>query len=59
MSTSIPPKNGIIALLLTTNGLMCSKYVSQKRNEAMDNKLPIVQNVTQFYIVNRNDPILD
>ena len=34
---SIPPKNGPIALLLTTNGLMCSKYVSQKRNEAIDN----------------------
>ena len=32
-----PPKNGEIALLLTTNGLMCSKYVSQKRNEAIDN----------------------
>jgi len=33
----IPPKNGLIALLLTTNGLMCSKYVSQKRNKAIDN----------------------
>jgi len=32
-----PPKNGEIALFLTTNGLMCSKYVSQKRNEAIDN----------------------
>ena len=32
-----PPKNGLIALLLTTNGLMCSKYISQKRNEAIDN----------------------
>ena len=32
-----PPKNGEIALMLTTNGLMCSKYVSQKRNEAIDN----------------------
>ena len=32
-----PPKNGLIALLLTTNGLMCIKYVSQKRNEAIDN----------------------
>ena len=26
-----------IALLLTTNGLMCSKYVSQKQKEAIDN----------------------
>ena len=26
----------LIALLLSTNGLMCSKYVSQKRNEAID-----------------------
>jgi len=34
---SYPPKNGLIALLLTTNGLMCSKTVSQKRNEAIDN----------------------
>jgi len=34
---SQPPKNGEIALLLTTNSLMCSKYVSQKRNEAIDN----------------------
>jgi len=33
----MPPKNGLIALLLTTNGLMCSKCVSQKRNEAIDN----------------------
>jgi len=32
-----PPKNGEITLLLTTNSLMCSKYVSQKRNEAIDN----------------------
>jgi len=32
-----PPKNGEIALLLTTNGLMCSKYVTPKRNEAIDN----------------------
>jgi len=32
-----PPKNGEIALLLTTNSLMCSKKVSQKRNEAIDN----------------------
>jgi len=32
-----PPKNGEIALLFTTNSLMCSKYVSQKRNEAIDN----------------------
>jgi len=31
------PKNGLIALLLTTNGLMCSKYVSQERNEAIGN----------------------
>ena len=31
-----PPKNGKIALLLTTNGLTCSKHVSQKRNEAID-----------------------
>jgi len=31
-----PPKNGEIALLLTTNGLMCSKCVSQKWNEAID-----------------------
>ena len=35
--TVTPPKNGLIALLLTTNGLMCSKFVSQKRNEAIDN----------------------
>jgi len=33
----IPLKNGLIALLLTTNGLMCSEHVSQKRNEAIDN----------------------
>ena len=33
----VPPKNGKIALVLTTNGLMCSKHVSQKRNEAIDN----------------------
>jgi len=33
----LPPKNGKIALLLTTNGLMCSKHVSQKRDEAIDN----------------------
>jgi len=33
---SLPPKNGEIALLLTTNGLMCSKFVSQKRIEAID-----------------------
>ena len=26
-----------IALLLTTNGVMCCKYVSQKRNETIDN----------------------
>jgi len=32
-----PPKNGEIALLLNTTGLMCSKYVSQKRNEAIEN----------------------
>jgi len=32
-----PPKNGKIALLLTTNGLMCSKHVSQTQNEAIDN----------------------
>jgi len=32
-----PPKNGLIALSLTTDGLMCSKYVSQKRNEAIKN----------------------
>jgi len=31
-----PPKNGEIALVLTTNGLMCSKYVAQTRNEAID-----------------------
>jgi len=31
------PKNGEITLLLPTNSLMCSKYVSQKRNEAIDN----------------------
>jgi len=30
-------ENGKIALLLTTNSLMCSKYVSQKRKEAIDN----------------------
>ena len=36
-STLRPLKNGEIALLLTTDGLMCSKYVSQKRNEAIDN----------------------
>jgi len=35
--TKTPPKNGEITLLLTTNSLMCSKYVSQKRNEAIDN----------------------
>jgi len=33
----VPPKNGLIALLLTTNGVMCSKCVSQTRNEAIDN----------------------
>jgi len=33
----IAPKNEKIALLLTTNGLMCSKNVFQKRNEAIDN----------------------
>jgi len=32
-----PPKNGEIALFLTTNSLMCSKYISQKRNAAIDN----------------------
>jgi len=32
-----PPKNGLIALLFTTIGLMCSKYVSQNRNEAFNN----------------------
>jgi len=37
LSDIIPPKNGEIAVLLTTNGLMCSKYVSLKRNEAFDN----------------------
>ena len=32
-----PPKNGEIALWLPTNRLMCSKYVSQKQNESIDN----------------------
>ena len=32
-----PPRNGKIELLLTTNGLMCSKHVSQKHNETIDN----------------------
>jgi len=32
-----PPKNGEIALWLTPNSLMYSKYVSQKRNESIDN----------------------
>jgi len=35
--TGTPPKNGEIALLLTTNGLMCSKYVSQTRNAVIEN----------------------
>ena len=32
-----PPKNWEIALWLLTNSLMYSKYVSQKRNETIDN----------------------
>jgi len=52
-----PPKNGQIALLLPTHSLMCNKIVSQKRNEAIDK--PMVQYVTQFYILIRHNSILD
>jgi len=53
----VPPKNGEIALLLTTNSLMCSKYVSQKQNEAIDNFQ--WYNMTQSYIVIRQQSTLD
>jgi len=46
----IPPKNGKIALLLTTNGLMCSKHVSQKRNEAIVGRCECVNFIHVLYI---------
>ena len=35
--TALSPKNAEVALWLPTNCLMCSRYVSQKRNKAIDN----------------------